>query len=123
MGICCCLYFIMTTPAPSSTALSIDFVPLDVLYDQSEWALGELHDRANAIDTKCAAAFTSSSFLLAGMSALQVAFAAHTPPSQTSWWELGARVLGGMIALLFLLVVVTSGRAMLYNCSHASCSS
>ncbi len=43
------------------------------LYELSEWALDEEHDRANAIDTKCAAIFTSSSFLVAGMAALQVA--------------------------------------------------
>ncbi len=104
----------MLTGPPSPGNIKI--VPVDVLYEQSEWALDELHDRANAIDAKCAAIFTSSSFLLAGMAALQVAIGAHvaTLPAHTPtpWWEIGARVLGGGVAVAFLAVVWFSLWAM-----------
>lgn len=97
----------MTAPLGPPSPDNFKIVPIDVLYEQSEWALDELHDRANAIDAKCAAIFTSSSFLLAGMTALQVAIGAQKP-----WWEIWARVLGGGVALAFLAVVWFSLWAM-----------
>lgn len=100
----------MTTPTPSSDT-NIKFVPLDVLYEQSEWALDELHARANAIDAKCAAAFTSSSFLLAGMAALQAAIAAHVAKISAQT-ETNVRWLGGGVAVTFLFVVGFSIWAM-----------
>ncbi len=98
-------------PLPPASEEEIPLEPVDVLYEQSQWALDELHSRADAIDAKCAAAFTSSSFLLAGMAALQAAIAAHVAriSAQT---ETNVRWLGGGMAVTFLLVVGFSIWAM-----------
>ena len=106
----------MTTPVVPPDTSDIEIVSVDALYELSEWALDEEHDRANVIDTKCAAIFTSSSFLVAGMAALQVAIGAHvsTLPAHTPtpWWESSARWLGVGVALTFLIVVGASLWAM-----------
>lgn len=109
----------MSDPAsalPSQQQFTDDVPSLDVVYDQAQWAMDRAHADADGIDAKSGVVLGASSFLLAGIAALQVAIGSHVVSlprgAPTPTWEIASRWLAGLAALSFLAVVAFSGLAM-----------
>jgi len=109
-----------TQPTQLPTAAQQQYVDdapsLDVLHEQAEWATDRVYEQADGIDAKSGVVLLASSFLLAGVTALQVAIGSHVatlrPVTPTPWWEITSRWIVGVVAFTFLTVLGLSLAAM-----------